>query len=127
MVGEDGDSYSGTCYFPKFSVSHLTFVRFHRFLCGIDGGSRADTVAKEMVVDVSNFLHYASGSAGPDWERLLDRDQLVGFVEKLKRASIGPEGQLDALCCAIKFIKAAIICDATDHSYVQYKQATRWR
>lgn len=54
VVGEDGDSYSGTHYFPKFSVSHPTFVRFHRFLCGIDGGSRADKVAKK-VVDVSTL------------------------------------------------------------------------
>ena len=39
----------------------------------------------EMVVDVSKFLRYASGASalGPDWERLLDRDQLVGYVDKL--------------------------------------------
>ena len=73
VVGEDGDSCSGTHSFPKFSVSHPTFVRFHRFLCGIDGGSRTEKVAGEIVVDVSKFLRYACGpSAGPDWERLLD-------------------------------------------------------
>ena len=80
-------------------------------------------MAREMVVDVSKFLCYACGpSAGPDWERLLDRDQLVGFVDKLKRASVGPEGQLaklDALCCAIKFIKAAVIRDARNPAYAQ--------
>jgi hypothetical protein len=46
----------------------------------------------------------------------------VGFVDKLKRASVGPEGQLaklDGICCAIKFIKAAVFRDASNPAYAQ--------
>ena len=95
--GEDcalEEENSGTRYFPRFDVGDPTFVRFERYLCGIDGGSRSEKLARKMKMDVSKFLRYACGPSGANWERLLDRDQLAGYVEKLKRASVGPEGQL---------------------------------
>ena len=38
-----------------------------------------------------------AAALAPSWDRLTDRDQLIGFMEKLKRAGVGPEGQLDKL------------------------------
>ena len=46
------------------------------------------------------------------WDRLSDRDQLVGYLEKLKRSSIGPEGQLakvDGICCALRFLRVEVL------------------
>ena len=53
-------------------------------------------------------LRYASSASArsPDWSRLTDRDQLIGFVEKLTRAGVGPKGQLgklDALSNAVRY------------------------
>ena len=63
------------------TVGHATSLCLIRRLSGFIGFCAELKVAGEMVVDVSKFLRYACGpSAGPDWERLLDRDQLVGFV-----------------------------------------------
>ena len=123
--GEDctlEEENSGTRYFPRFDVGDPTFVRFERYLCGIDGGSRSEKLARKMKMDVSKFLRYACGPSGANWERLLDRDQLAGYVEKLKRASVGPEGQLsklDALCAALRFVKVVVIRDAYDPMYAQ--------
>ena len=117
---EEGNS--GTRYFPRFDVGDPTFVSFERYLCGIDGGSRSEKQAREIKIDVSKFLRYACGPSGASWERLLDRDQLAGYVEKLKRASVGPEGQLsklDALCAALRFVKVVVIHDAYDPMYAQ--------
>ena len=44
-------------------------------------------------------------------DRLTDWDQLIGFVGKIKRAGVGPEGQLgklDALINALKYYKTHI-------------------
>ena len=123
--GEDcalEEENSGTRYFPRFDVGDPTFVRFERYLCGIDGGSRSEKLARKMKMDVSKFLRYACGPSGANWERLLDRDQLAGYVEKLKRASVGPEGQLsklDALCAALRFVKVVVIRDAYNPMYAQ--------
>ena len=36
---------------------------------------------------MSKFLQYACGdSAVPDWEQLTDRDQVVGYMQKLDRS-----------------------------------------
>ena len=49
--GEDcalEEENSGTRYFPRFDVGDPTFVRFERYLCGIDGGSRSEKLARKM-------------------------------------------------------------------------------
>ena len=46
--------------------------------------------------------------------RLTDRDQLVGFLDKLKRSSVGPEGQLaklDGFSSALKFFQVILLKD----------------
>lgn len=112
-------SKEGTRKFPKFDTDLPIFLRFESYLTSIDGGMKSSKTAREISVDVSKFLRYACGSscAHPDWRRLTDRDQLVGYVEKLTRAKVGPEGQLskfDAIICALRFIKAVIIADCSD-------------
>lgn len=104
----------GTRHFPRYNMKHPTLIQFERYLTGVDGGCRNTKTASEMAVDVSKFLLYACGSSSPSpsWDRLTDRDQLLGFLDKLKRASVGPEGQLtklDAICNALNFLKVVIL------------------
>lgn len=119
-----GKSEGGTRNFPKFNTAHPSFWRFETYLTGIDGGSRSEKTAKEMSVDVSKFLKYACGRAcvHPDWMRLVDRDQLVGYIEKLRSANVGPEGQLaklDAFFCALRFLKVVVVADCNDPSHAE--------
>ena len=60
----------------------------------IDGGMRSEKTAKEMSIDIAKFLRYACGSTclTPDWTRLTDRDQLIGYLQNLDRAKGGPDG-----------------------------------
>ena len=106
----------GTRNYPRFDMQHPSFIHFQRYLTGLDGGGRSEKTAREMAVDVSKFLKYACGSSpNPGWERLTDRDQLTGFMEKLKRSSVGPEGQLskiDGFCSALRFLKVDILRDS---------------
>ena len=87
---EEAVGEKGTRNYPCCDVNHPTFVHFHYYLTSIDGGAR-----RTMLVDVGKFLKYAGGpsASDPGWDRLTDRDQLVGFLDKLKRYSVGPEGQ----------------------------------
>ena len=109
----------GTRYFARYPLEHPSLQQFRRFLTSVDGGGRSEKTALEMAVDVSKFLRYACGSSlpSPDWARLTDRDQLVGYLEKLKRVKVGPEGQLaklDRMCMALKFLKVVIVGDKLD-------------
>lgn len=113
----------GTRKFPKFDIALPIFLRFESYLTSIDGGMRSSKTAREITIDVSKFLRYACGStcAHPDWRRLTDRDQLVGYVQKLTRAKVGPEGQLaklDAFICALRFVKAVVIADCSHPMHV---------
>ena len=104
----------GTRNYPRFENDHPTLVHFQRHLTGVDGGARCAKTALEMAVDVSKFLRYASGPSAPSpiWQRLTERDQLLGYLDKLGRSSVGPEGKLsklDALCCALRFMKVEVL------------------
>ena len=55
----------------------------------------------------------------PNWSRLTDRDQLIGYME---RARVGPEGRLvklDAVCAALKFMRVVVIDDNSNPLYLQ--------
>lgn len=57
-----------------------------------------------------------AAALAPSWDRLTDRDQLIGFMEKLKRAGVGPEkqlGKLDAVTNALKYYKTQLLKNAT--------------
>lgn len=77
----------GTCHFPQYDVKQPIFYHFETYLPAIDGEERSQKTAREMSVDVSKYLRYACGPS-PDWSRLTDHDQLIGFVEKLKREEV---------------------------------------
>ena len=58
-------------------------------------------------MDIAKFL-WGPTAPNPGWDHLTDRNQLVGFVEKLKRSSIGPDSQLakvDGVCCSLRFLR----------------------
>ena len=119
---EDVSGMEGTRNWQRYDIGHPMFYRFQDYLKGIDGGQRSEKTAKEIATDVSKFLWYACGrdSPNPNWARLTDRDQLIGFTDKLKRAKVGPEGQLsklDALSAALKFLKVHVLADASHSLY----------
>jgi hypothetical protein len=94
----------------------LMFVSFGKYLRGIDGGQRSEKTAGEIAKDVSKYLKYACGGEEVDWMTLTERDRLLGYVDKLKRVKVGPDGQLgklDALSCALRFIKVSLPHDAS--------------
>jgi hypothetical protein len=124
MVNEDeADEYlevsadenaCGTRLFPRFDVENPVFYRFEQYLMSIDGGEKNEKSSREISIDVSKYLRYACGSSAPkpDWSRLVDRDQLLGYTEKLKRAKVGPEGRLaklDYFQAAIRFLKYHVV------------------
>ena len=122
--GDNDMQHEGTRHFPRYSLEHPIFYRFENFLIGIDGGQRCQKTGREICIDVSK---YACGSACPTpiWSRLTDRDQLIGYAAKLKRAKIRPEGQLsklDAICAGLRFLKVHILAD---ESHPLYSQASR--
>ena len=112
----------GTRYFPRFDMDHPVFYRFKRYLMSVDGGEKCEKTAHEMAVDVSKYLKYACGSDSPssDWGKLTERDQLIGFMEKLKRCNVGPEGRLaklDTLQAAMRFIKFHVVVQESHPLY----------
>ena len=121
-TSEDDVFTSGTRHFPKFDVEHPVFYRFERYLMGLDGGDKCGKTAREMAVDVSKYLKYACGSDAPssNWSKLAERDQLIGYLEKLKRCNVGPEGRLaklDTLQAAMRFIKFHVVVEESHPMY----------
>lgn len=97
-----------------FDLHHPTIRQFKAHLMGIDGGSKGEKTSNEMAVDVSKFLRYACGSSAtdPQWDKLADHDQSLGFLDKLKRNGVGPDsqlGKLDALTLAAKFVQVVLL------------------
>ena len=119
----------GTRSFPMYSVSEdVTMLKFVKFMRSVDGKSRSEKVAREIAVDVSKFLKFAGGpmSLEPHFDRMLDRDQLVAYMEKLKTHGCGPEGmlgKLDAFESALSFIRLFILKD--DDTNTLYGQSLR--
>lgn len=94
---------------------NLTFLQFHKdtYLTGW-GGARSRKTTLEMFVDISKFLYYASepSSTSPCWDYLTDQEKALGYLEKLKRSSVGPEGQLsklDTLSAVLRFFMVEIL------------------
>ena len=66
-----------------------------------------------MSVDVSKYLHFASGGKPPpDWDCMLDMRQIPAFLEVLKNMQIGPNGilqKLDTFSHAIRYYRHVIL------------------
>ena len=122
---DEVDHSHGTRLFPRFDIRHPVFYHFKNYLMGVDGGEKGDKTAHEVSVDVSKYLRYACGShsPSPDWSRLVDRDQLIGYMEKLKRAKVRLEGRqakLDHLQAAMRFMKLHVVVQERDPLYYKF-------
>ena len=59
---------------------------------------RKEKVAREIAMDVSKYIKFACGSNPiPNWERLLDRDMVIAFIDKCKRFKLEADGQIRKL------------------------------
>lgn len=121
---EDGAakvSGTGTRGFPRYDIKQeTTLISFRHHLTSIDGKDKSEKVADQMAIDVSKFLRFACGEqVVPDWRRLLDRDQIMAFVDKLERHGCGPDGKvtkLDALDAALRFFRLELLKDDTNNA-----------
>ena len=72
-------------------------------------------MAREISVDVSKFLKFACGQNPiPNWERLLDRDMIIAYIDKCKRFKLEVDGQiykLDAIDAGLTFIRRKLFKD----------------
>ena len=114
-LDDSAQSSGGTRLFPRFDIQHPFSYCFEKYLMSIDGGERNEKSAREMSIDVFKYLRYACGDCpSPDWGRLVDCDQLIGYMEKLKRAKVGPEGRLaklDHLLAVIRYMRLHVIVE----------------
>ena len=114
----DTEELHGSRQFPKYNIHEQTsLVDFQVFLKSVDGKLKSDKVASETATYVSKFLKFASPeSLVPQWSQLLNRDRMLGFIDKLQRAKLGPEGQisvLNHLDSALSFFQLHILRDHT--------------
>ena len=114
----------GSRNFPRYNIhEHMSFVSLTSFLRSVDGKGKSEKVATEMSTDVSKYLKFACGSAiAPDFERLMDRDMVLAFLDKLERCGIGVEGRinkLDALDAALSFLQLCVLKDQPTHIWHQ--------
>lgn len=74
-------------------------------------------------MDVSKYLKFACGSTPfPNWERLLDRDMIIAFIDKCKRFKLEADGQiskLDSLEAGLVFIRHRMLKDDSNHHTFQ--------
>ena len=68
-----------------------------------------------MATYVLKFLKYSNPeNIVPDWFQLLNRDGILGFIDKLQRAKVGPEETISVLDCldtALSFIRVLVLRD----------------
>ena len=90
------------------------------YLQNIDGNQRSAKVAREITTDVSKFLKFTCGQAPlPNWERLLDRDIIIAYINKCKRFKIEADGwisKLDALDAGLTFLRRTLCKDDPDNA-----------
>ncbi len=102
---EDPDAKGSTREYPMFDPNK-----------NLDGGLRSSRTAHQMAVDASKFLKFLKFAQGPistqpDWDRLLDRDLLKAFTNKVAE-SVGPPGvlrKLEALEAALHFYRVDVL------------------
>ena len=102
--------------FPRYNIKEeTTLISLHHHLLSMDGKNKSQTVADQMAIDVPKFLKFTCGDqVVPDWRRLLDRDQIMAFMDKLERYDCGSEGRvtkLDALDAALRFFRLELLKD----------------
>ena len=105
----------GTRSFPRYPSTETSLVSFQIFFMNIDSNQRSAKVVREISVDVSKFLKFACGQNPiPNWERLLDRDMIIAYIDKCKRFKLEVDGQiykLDAIDAGLTFIRRKLFKD----------------
>ena len=104
---------STTRTYPLFDVKREpTLVSFRDFLIGIDGGHKSESSAKAIWPDVSKYLKYACGEGELSLSRLLDRDFLALYIEKLyqktKLSASSIVNKIEALENALPFFRIKV-------------------
>jgi hypothetical protein len=127
-VKEEAPTTAGTREFPRYDIKgDTTLISFRQHLQSMDGKDKSEKVANEMATDVSKFLKFACGEqVVPDWRRLLDRDQIMAFMDKLECHGCGSDGRvtkLDAIDAALRFFRLELLKD--DPSNVLYAKAMK--
>ena len=117
-----GPSARGTRAFKRYNIKEDTsLISFCHHLMSVDGKSKSKKVAEEIATDVSKFLRFACGDGPiPNWIRLLDRDQILAYIDKVKRAGCGPDGQivkLDAIEAGLRFLRLSLLKDDPTNEY----------
>ena len=99
--------------FPRYSRSESTLMSFESFLTNMDGNQRSTQVSAEIATDV--YLKFACRKAAlPDWERLLDRDMLIAYMDKCKHYNVAADGRiskLEALDAGLTFMSRSLFKD----------------
>lgn len=78
-----------------------------RFLGSLAGGSKKISQQKEMAVDLSKFLRFASTDDSVDINLVSCMKAIEDYVAELQKREIGPSGiiaKLNVLCYAQTFI-----------------------
>ena len=63
---------------------------------GIQGGSKGDKQATEMVKDLAKFMKFASPEE-VNFEVAIDRKAVMDYIDKLRELQVGPSGQVNKL------------------------------
>ena len=63
---------------------------------GIQGGSKGNKQATEMVKDFAKFMKFASPEE-VNFEVAIDRQAVMDYVDKLRELQVGPSGQVNKL------------------------------
>ena len=69
---------------------------YFRYLTGIQGGSKGEKQANEMVKDFAKFIKFASPTK-VNFEVAIDRKAVMEYVDKLRELQVGPSGQVNKL------------------------------
>lgn len=83
--------------------------KFHsqiRFLGSLAGGKKEPSQQREMAVDLSKFLHFASSSS-LNLQNVVRMKAVDEYVEELRRRKVGPSGiisKLNNLCHTQTFV-----------------------
>ena len=87
-----------TFHYKYFSVPDSTSLRsFYRYLRGLDGKRRSPREAKQISIDLSKYLYYASNGSTISWECLVKPNTIERYLNRLEADGIGHGGRLTKL------------------------------
>ena len=112
-----GATRSMSCY----KASEPEMVDFHTFLCSVSGGAREPEAAKQIVTDVSKVLYFLDAT-GIDWTRLVDKTNVLRYLNKLQEMGVGAEGRITK----INWTASAMVSSTLKNSSESRQQMDSW-